>query len=193
MKVYTFWALSIFEGIDVIDCKDGPRSYKAVVVSGLNSRSPKSHPKGLKVRFGESNPPETKDGRIFRAHPVRFSASRGDPPRWHLVRPRNENDDRVLVMVRTAGHPDRRPLQNLEGASKVLCSGSSKDGGWRADGALVVMHSGDVLVIDPGHDGHGLGPLQVLGYSIDQGLWTMPLDEYERLSAMFDGMFEQKS
>lgn len=183
MKCYTFSGGRVSKGIAVReDSKLG-----LVVFLGEEGRGRRYE----KVGLFRKNPAEVKDGRVYKAHPVKITINRGtDRERsfFTLAEPNNGNDRRVLVRINTQWVYTRNTAGSwkaVKGEPQDLVVGygahgiAGRIGNW--DDGLVLMSPGDVIRVKP-EGGYKTKPY-ALFYDSKKGLQCMPFEDYENMSA----------
>ena len=143
-----------------------------------------------KVGLFRRNPPEVKSGKVYEAHPLKMTAYHEMGRRrffYVLEKPENDRDERVLIRVDTRWLYTKNSggwCETEKGNPETLVTGYGaygiigQDGHW--DELLVVMNPGDILKVKP-EGGHRTKFFAIL-YKED-GLHTMPFEEYENIKA----------
>lgn len=183
MKCFTFHHRVLSPGIAV----QSDNRMGIVVYLGEEGRGRRYQKVGLFHR----SPAEVVDGRVFEAHPVKFTlpATEGKPERvfWTLAMPTNDEDQRVLVRVNTSQVYTRDSVGGWSGVkgkppTLIVGHGAHGDAGrigtW--DDGLVLMSPGDVLRVKP--EGGYKTPAFALIYD-EKGLRSMPFEDYEGITA----------
>lgn len=150
-----------------------------------------------KVGIFKKNPANVDvKGLIREAHPVKITPDKEKPEKFFifLAKPKNQNDQRVLVrintdVVYTRGCVGKWETISGEPQDLVVGQGAHGDAGRTAqwyDG-LVVMKSGDVIKVIP-DGGHKTGVYAL--FFEGKKLTLMPFEEYESLIAQTEGKTE---